>query len=101
MGYRLFGAGTVIKGALASSLPSWCCWKLHAMQSVTDSTCCWCVVTCCLAGADRAQERTIADTKRPIAIPTEQEAVAPEAYPNPSEVSWWHGCGTAVHCAGE
>jgi hypothetical protein len=40
-----------------------------------------------LAGADRAQEKTIADTKRPIAIPTEQEAVAPEAYPNPSEVS--------------
>lgn len=37
-------------------------------------------------GADRAQERTIADTKRPIAIPTEQEAVAPEAYPNPSEL---------------
>lgn len=37
-------------------------------------------------GADRAQEKTIADTKRPIAIPTEQEAVAPEAYPNPSEL---------------
>jgi len=39
------------------------------------------------AGADRAQEKTIADTKQPIPIPTEQEAVAPEAFPNPSEVS--------------
>lgn len=38
----------------------------------------------CCPGADRAQERTIADTKNPIAIPTEQEAVAPEAYPNPA-----------------
>lgn len=36
------------------------------------------------AGADRAQATTIADTKRPIPIPTEQEAVAPEAFPNPS-----------------
>jgi hypothetical protein len=38
------------------------------------------------AGADRAQSKTVADTKRPIPIPTEQEAVAPEAFPNPSEV---------------
>ena len=49
------------------------------------------------AGADRAQSKTVADTKRPIAIPTEQEAVAPEAFPNPSEVrnfilSCWHQC---------
>lgn len=44
-----------------------------------------CVVLCC-AGADRAQDKMVADTQRPIAIPTEQEAVAPEAFPNPSEV---------------
>lgn len=36
-------------------------------------------------GADRAQERTVGDTKKPIPIITEQEAVAPEAFPNPSE----------------
>jgi hypothetical protein len=48
------------------------------------------------AGADRAQERTIADTKRPIPIPTEQEAVAPEAFPNPSEVRGSHTVTQAV-----
>jgi hypothetical protein len=42
------------------------------------------------AGADRAQATTIADTKRPMPIITEQEAVAPEAFPNPSEVRPWH-----------
>jgi hypothetical protein len=53
-----------------------------------------CCAVCC-AGADRAQEKTIADTKRPIAIPTEQEAVAPEAFPNPSEVR----TGRRARCA--
>jgi hypothetical protein len=38
------------------------------------------------AGADKAQEKSIADTKRPIPIPTEQEAVVTEAFPNPSAV---------------
>lgn len=47
------------------------------------------------AGADRAQATTIADTKRPMPIITEQEAVAPEAFPNPSEVSL---SGTDTHC---
>jgi hypothetical protein len=41
--------------------------------------CCW------FSGADRAQAKTVANTKRPIPIITEQEAVAPEAFPNPAE----------------
>eukprot|EP00775_Hariotina_reticulata_P005569 gene5569-5806_t len=36
-------------------------------------------------GADRAQSKTVANTKHPIPIITEQEAVAPEAFPNPAE----------------
>jgi hypothetical protein len=38
-----------------------------------------------VTGADRFQATSVADTKRPIPIITEQEAVAPEAFPNPAE----------------
>lgn len=34
--------------------------------------------------ADRKQGKTVADTKKSMPIPTEQEAVAPEAFPNPA-----------------
>jgi hypothetical protein len=36
------------------------------------------------AGADRKEGKTVASTKRPMPIITEQEAVAPEAFPNPA-----------------
>jgi hypothetical protein len=35
-------------------------------------------------GADRKQAKTVGDTKNSIPIPTEQETVAPEAFPNPA-----------------
>lgn len=34
--------------------------------------------------ADKKQSKTVGDTKKNIPIPTEQEAVAPESFPNPA-----------------